>query len=116
MCGLLVVVCELLVVACMWDLVPRPGIEPGPPALGAQSLTHWTTRKVAHFFLFKFFFFFFLWWWHFFFFFPIYITILAVILALLKVINSTLDQVYVKLRKFYSFKKKVLLDDQFCFK
>ena len=42
----LVSVCILLVVACMWDLVPRPGIEPGPPALGAQSLTHWTTREV----------------------------------------------------------------------
>ena len=36
-----------LVVACMWDLVPRPGIEPGPPALGAWSLTHWTTREVS---------------------------------------------------------------------
>ena len=23
-----------LVVACMWDLVPWPGIEPGPPAWG----------------------------------------------------------------------------------
>ena len=30
----------------MWDLVPRPGIEPGPPALGVWSLTHWTTREV----------------------------------------------------------------------
>ena len=30
----------------MWDLVPRPGIEPGPPALGAWSLNHWTTRDV----------------------------------------------------------------------
>ena len=30
----------------MRDLVPRPGIEPGPPALGAQSLSHWTTREV----------------------------------------------------------------------
>ena len=30
----------------MWDLVPRPGIEPGHPALGVHSLTHWTTRKV----------------------------------------------------------------------
>ena len=29
-----------------WDLVPWPGIEPGPPALGAQSLSHWTTREV----------------------------------------------------------------------
>ena len=44
--GIFVVACELLVAACMWDLVPRLGIEPGPPALGAQSLTHWTTREV----------------------------------------------------------------------
>ena len=29
-----------------WDLVPRPRIEPRPPALGEQSLRHWTTRKV----------------------------------------------------------------------
>ena len=36
--GSLVVACELLVAACMWDLVPRSGIEPGPPALGTQSL------------------------------------------------------------------------------
>ena len=28
-------------------LVPQPGIEPMPPALGAQSLNHWTTREVA---------------------------------------------------------------------
>ena len=27
-------------------IVPRPGIEPMPPALGAQSLNHWTTREV----------------------------------------------------------------------
>ena len=32
----------------MQDLVPQPGIEPGPPALGAWSLTHWTTREVLH--------------------------------------------------------------------
>ena len=30
----------------MWDLVPWPEIEPVPPALGAWSLSHWTTRKV----------------------------------------------------------------------
>ena len=30
----------------MWDLVPWPGIEPGPPALGVKSLSHWTTREV----------------------------------------------------------------------
>ena len=30
---------------CMWDLVPWPGMEPRPPVLGAQSLSHWTTRK-----------------------------------------------------------------------
>ena len=42
--GYLVAACEFLVVACTWDLVPWPGIEPSPPtALGAQSLSHWTT-------------------------------------------------------------------------
>ena len=30
----------------MWDLVPWPGIEPGSPALEAQSLKHWATREV----------------------------------------------------------------------
>ena len=44
--GLLVAARGLLVAACVWDLVPRPEIEPGPPALGAQSLTHQTTREV----------------------------------------------------------------------
>ena len=29
----------------IWDLVPWPGIEPGPPALGTWSLSHWTTGK-----------------------------------------------------------------------
>ena len=31
---------------CMWDLVLQPGIEPRTPALGVQSLIHWTTREV----------------------------------------------------------------------
>ena len=44
-CGPLAAPCKLLVAARMWDLVPRPGIEPGPPELGAWSLTHWTTRE-----------------------------------------------------------------------
>ena len=30
----------------MWDLILPPGIEPGPPALGVGSLSHWTTREV----------------------------------------------------------------------
>jgi len=32
----------------MWDLlrVPWTGIDPRPPAVGAQSLNHWTTREV----------------------------------------------------------------------
>ena len=30
----------------MWDLVLWPGIEPGPPALGMQSLSQWITREV----------------------------------------------------------------------
>ena len=44
--------CQVLVVAggtlsCgRWDLVPGPGREPRPPALGAQSLGHWTSREV----------------------------------------------------------------------
>ena len=45
LCWVLVAACELLVAACVWDLVPGPGIEPGPPALGAQSLVHWTTTE-----------------------------------------------------------------------
>ena len=32
----------------MWDLVPWMGIEPRPPALGAQRLSHWTTREVLN--------------------------------------------------------------------
>ena len=36
-----------LVLSCnTWDLVPQPGIKPGPPALGAKGLNHWTTREV----------------------------------------------------------------------
>ena len=30
----------------MWDLVPWPGIKPGPPELAAWSRSHWTTREV----------------------------------------------------------------------
>ena len=30
----------------MWDLVPWPENEPRPPALGAWSLSHWTTSEV----------------------------------------------------------------------
>ena len=44
--GIFIEACGLLVVACMRDLFPRLGIEPGPPALGMQSLTHWATREV----------------------------------------------------------------------
>ena len=45
--------CWVLVVACwvfscsMWNLVPWPGIEPGPSAMEAQSLSHWPTREVT---------------------------------------------------------------------
>ena len=52
---LLIWLCWVLVAAWeifsseMWDLVPWPGIEPRPPALGAQSLSHWTTREVPVF-------------------------------------------------------------------
>ena len=30
----------------MRDLIPWPGMEPRPPALGAWILSHWTTREV----------------------------------------------------------------------
>ena len=35
----------------MWDQVPWPEIEPGPPALEAQNLSYWTTREVPQLFL-----------------------------------------------------------------
>ena len=34
----------------MWNLVTWPGIEPGLPVLGVQSLNHWTSREVPIFF------------------------------------------------------------------
>ena len=33
----------------MWDLVSWPGVELGPPAWEAQSLSHWSPRKVPLF-------------------------------------------------------------------
>ena len=30
----------------MLDPVPQPGIEPGPPALGAWGLSHWTAKEI----------------------------------------------------------------------
>lgn len=45
---LLVFYLAVLDLSCsMWNLVPRPGIEPGAPAMGALSLSHWPTREVA---------------------------------------------------------------------
>ena len=39
--------CVIWTLSCgMWDLVPWPGIKPGPPALGEQSLNYLTTREV----------------------------------------------------------------------
>ena len=55
-CGILVAVCWIFscgtwTLSCgIWDLGPWPGIEPGPPALGAWSLSHWTTREVPRVF------------------------------------------------------------------
>ena len=42
--GSLVVACELLVVA---HGIPQPGTELWPPALGVQSLSHWTIGEVS---------------------------------------------------------------------
>ena len=33
------------------DLIPWPGIKPGPPVLAAQSLNCWTTRQVPFIFV-----------------------------------------------------------------
>ena len=45
-CLFWVLVVEHGISSCsLWDLVSWPGIQPRPPALGAQSLSHWTTRK-----------------------------------------------------------------------
>ena len=39
--------CSMQTLNCsMWDLVPWPGIKPRLPALGAQTLSHWSTRDV----------------------------------------------------------------------
>ena len=35
-----------------WDLVPWPGTEPRPPALGTWSFSDWTTRKSQEFYSF----------------------------------------------------------------
>ena len=49
LCWVLVVAHKIFDLCCdtwsKWDLVPRPGIKPRPPALGACTLSHWTTRK-----------------------------------------------------------------------
>ena len=39
--------CGVQIFSCgMWELVPWSGVKPGPPVLGAQSLSLWTTRGV----------------------------------------------------------------------
>ena len=39
--------CGMQALCCsMWGPIPQLGIEPGPPSLGAWSLSHWTTREV----------------------------------------------------------------------
>ena len=43
----------VLVAACR-ILVPQPGIEPKPPALGAWSLSHWTSGSPSGSFIFSF--------------------------------------------------------------
>ena len=39
--------CGIWALSCsMWNLAPRPGIEPSLPELRVQSLNHGTTREV----------------------------------------------------------------------
>ena len=47
MCGIFS--CGKRALSCWMQLAPWPGIEPRPPALGAWSLNHWTTREVPVF-------------------------------------------------------------------
>ena len=45
--------CGMWTLSCgMWDLVPWPGIEPGPPALGAWCLSHCTNQGGPGFLIF----------------------------------------------------------------
>ena len=40
--------CSMQILGCgTWDLVPWPGIELGPPALGEWSLSHWATGPTS---------------------------------------------------------------------
>ena len=45
--------CDMLdIQPLLWHVgSSSPGIELGPPALGAQSLSHWTTREVLGYIL-----------------------------------------------------------------
>ena len=37
---------SMQILSCdIWHLVPGPGIEPGPPALGVLSVSHWTISQ-----------------------------------------------------------------------
>ena len=48
--------CGMQTLSCgVWDLVSWPGVEPRPPTLGAQSLSHWSPREVPRFFIVYFF-------------------------------------------------------------
>ena len=50
--------CDMRTLSCsIWDLVSWSRMEPGPPPLGVQSLSHWTTREVPNTLLFLSFFF-----------------------------------------------------------
>ena len=40
-------------ICSMWNLAPQQEMEPRPPTLGAQVLSHWTTREVLDFSIFK---------------------------------------------------------------
>ena len=47
-CGVWGLSCSMQTLSCgKWDPVPQLGVEPGPPELGALSLSHWTTGEVS---------------------------------------------------------------------
>ena len=47
LCQVFVVACRIFDLrCCIWHLVFWLGIEPGPPALGARSLSHWIIGEI----------------------------------------------------------------------
>ena len=51
-CNLFIYLAILGLSCSIWDLFSWPGVKPGPPASGAPSLSHWTTKEILPLILF----------------------------------------------------------------